>query len=60
MGEGPRVKRFLQDFLLSFGAGFALFLFLMIFQFFIVALGADSNGLFSQLIGMIAFIFFWV
>lgn len=58
-GEGPRFSRFFQDFVLSLGAGLALFLALMVFQFFIVALGASAEGLFSRLIEAIAFLGFW-
>lgn len=58
-GVGPRFARFFQDFVLSLGAGIFVFLGLMVFQFFIVALGANAEGFFSELIGAFAFLGFW-
>lgn len=57
--EGPRLQRFFQDFILSLGAAMALFLAVMMFQFFIVALGVEAKGFFAELIGVMAFIAFW-
>lgn len=58
-GEGPRMFRFFQDFVLSIGAGMALYLSANIFLFFLVAMGLDSDGVFSTLLETLAIILFW-